>query len=80
MVIDIALYVNIVIDITSYVGIEVDYSAEVAGIQPGLAVTCCLILCWIGDHPAQCKVGKFLGSGGIHACRCDKVKGIFNYI
>lgn len=22
-------------------------------------------------------MGKFLGSGGIHACRCDEVEGIF---
>jgi len=36
----------------------------------------CLLLCWTGDHPAQCEVGKFLGAGGTHACRRDKVEGI----
>lgn len=36
----------------------------------------CLILCWTGDHPAQCEVGKFLASGGVHACRRDKLQGL----
>ena len=58
------------------VGIEVNYRGEVAGIQPGPAVIRCIILCWVGDHPAQCEVGKFFGSGGVHACRRDKVKGM----
>ena len=29
--------------------------------QPGPAIIRCIILCWIGDHPARCEVGKFLG-------------------
>ena len=50
------------------IGIEVDYKTSIADIDPGPAVIRCLILCWTGDHPAQCKIGKFLSSGGIHAC------------
>ena len=57
------------------IGIEVDYKASIADIDPGPAVIRCLILCWTGDHPTQCEIGKFLSSGGIHACRRDKVKG-----
>ena len=67
-------------DIHYLVGIEVNYRGEVAGIQPGPAVIRCIILCWVGDHPAQCEVGKFLGSGGVHACRRDKVKGMYTYV
>lgn len=33
-----------------------------------------LLLLWMGDYPAQCEVGKFI-SGGIQACRRDKLKG-----
>ena len=58
----------------------VDYKGEVAGIQPGPALIRCVILCWTGDHPAQCEVGKFLGSGGVHACRRDKLQGRVNKI
>ena len=65
--------------IISVTGIEVDYKGTVAGIQAGPAVIRCILLCWIGDHPAQCEVGKFLGSRGVHACRRDKVSGI-NYL
>lgn len=64
----------------SYAGIEVDYKGEVAGIDPGPAVIRCIVLCWTGDHPAQCEVGKFLGSGGVHACRRDKVEGMLHRI
>ena len=56
-------------------GIQVDYKGRVAGIEPGPTVIRCLILCRTGDHPAQCEVGKFLSSGGVHACRRDRVKG-----
>ena len=41
--------------------------------EPGPIVIRCLLLCWTGDHPAQCEIGKFLGTGGYSACRCDKV-------
>lgn len=56
-------------------GIQVDYKGKVAGLEPGSAQIRCLLLCWTGDHPAQCEVGKFLSSGGIHACRRDKLEG-----
>ena len=64
----------------AYTGIGVDYKGEVAGIQPGPALIRCVILCWTGDHPAQCEVGKFLGSGGVNACRRDKLQGRVNKI
>lgn len=32
-------------------------------------------MCWTGDHPAQCEIGKFLSTGGIHACRRDNIEG-----
>ena len=56
-------------------GIEVDYRGNVAGIQPGPTKIRCMLLCWTGDHPAQCEVGKFLSSGGVHSCRRDKLEG-----
>ena len=61
-----------------FVGIQVNYAAKVENIEPGPAIIRCLILCWTGDHPAQCEVGKFLGAGGLHACRHDKVTGKCN--
>ena len=57
------------------IGIEVDYKGCIAGIPPGPAVIRCLLLCWTGDHPAQCEAGKFLSTGGLHACRRDLVQG-----
>ena len=62
---------------TLYKGIEVDYKGTIAGIPPGPMTIRCMLLCWTGDHPAQCEVGKFLGSGGHHACRRDDLEGIF---
>ena len=56
-------------------GIQVDYAARIADFEPGPANVRCLLLCWTGDHPAQCEVGKFLGAGGVSACRRDKVQG-----
>lgn len=50
-------------------GIQVDYKRTVAGISPGLTTIRCLLLCWTGDHPAQFEISKFLGSGGLSACR-----------
>ena len=58
-------------------GIEVDYKGIIAGIPPGPMTIRCLLLCWTGDHPAQCEIGKFLGSGGHHACRRDKLQGAY---
>ena len=53
-----------------------NYAAKIANIEPGPTVIRCLLLCWTGDHPAQCEIGKFLGAGGFSACRRDKVTGI----
>ena len=41
---------------------------------PGYFDVRVLLLLWTGDYPAQCEVEKFI-SGGIQACRRDKVKG-----
>ena len=62
------------------IGIEVDYRGEIAGIPPGPTKVRCLLLYWTGDHPAQCEIGKFLGSGGVHACRQDQLKGKYLYM
>ena len=58
-----------------FIGIEVYYAGEVAGIPPGRATIRCLILCWTGDYPAQCEVGKFIFND-VRPCRRDKLKGI----
>ena len=58
-----------------FIGIEVYYAGEFAGIPPGRATIRCLILCWTGDYPAQCEVGKFIFNG-VHPCRRDKLKGV----
>lgn len=58
-------------------GIEVDYKETIAGIPPGPMTIRCLLLCWTGDHPAQCEIGKFLGAGGQHVCRRDKLQGAY---
>ena len=63
------------IPIITRIGISVNYSATIGGIEVGPAVIRCILLCWTGDHPAQCEVGKFLGTGGAHPCRRDKVEG-----
>ena len=55
-----------------------DYAAKIANIEPGPTVMRCLLLCWTGDHPAQCEIGKFVGAGGLSACRRDKVTGQYN--
>lgn len=57
------------------VGIHVNYRGKIEGLEPGSIQIRCLLLCWTGDHPAQCEVGKFLSTGGIHACRRDKLEG-----
>ena len=69
----VCMYIYIYVFI--YIGIQVDYATKVANLEPGPAVIRCLLLCWTGDHPAQCEIGKFLGAGGSHACRRDKVTG-----
>lgn len=73
-----ALQLNIKVHlIFVHTGIEVDYKGNIAGLEPGKVLLRCLILCWTGDHPAQCEVGKFLSSGGLHACRRDKLEGSY---
>ena len=59
-----------------FIGFEVQYQGEVDQFQPGPAIIRCL-LCWTGDHPAQCEVVKFLSSEGIHPCQRDEVEGTF---
>ena len=57
-------------------GIEVDYVSTIEGIAPGKATLRCILLCWTGDYPAQCEVGKFIKNGK-HPCRRDKLEGIY---
>lgn len=59
---------------TSELGLDVDYCGEVAGLQPGRAKLRCIILCWTGDYPAQCEVGKFIKNGK-HPCRRCTLEG-----
>jgi len=59
---------------------EVGYKGRIEELEPGKILIRCLLLCWTGDHPAQCEVGKFLSSGGLHACRRDKLEGKYVYI
>lgn len=54
-------------------GIQVNYSQPVAGIAPGPTRIRHLLLCWEGDHPAQCEVGKFIKCGKNGCRRCRKV-------
>ena len=58
-----------------HAGIDVDYQGTVAGITPGRAKLRCIILCWTGDYPAQCEVGKFIKNGK-RLCRRDTLEGI----
>ena len=49
--------------------------STIEGIAPGKATLRCILLCWTGDYPAQCEVGKFIKNGK-HPCRRDKLEGI----
>ena len=55
-------------------GFEVEHKGGLPGFQPERVVIRHLLLCWTGDYPALCEVGKFL-NGGVSPCRRCKLKG-----
>ena len=57
-------------------GFEVNYPSEIVieGYQPSsVEVVRVLLLCWAGDHPGQCEVGKLLNQGKCGCRRCELV-------
>lgn len=57
-------------------GFKVSYPSgvKIEGFQPQKEETIrVLILCWTGDHPAQCEVGKFLNQGRCGCRRCKMI-------
>uniref|UniRef100_A0A7M5XBD8 Uncharacterized protein n=1 Tax=Clytia hemisphaerica TaxID=252671 RepID=A0A7M5XBD8_9CNID len=55
-------------------GVEVQYPIDVGDLKAGKAKIRCMLICWIGDYPAQCQIGKF-SCKGTYGCRVDKCKG-----
>ncbi|XP_066914088.1 uncharacterized protein [Clytia hemisphaerica] len=56
-------------------GMEVDYPSDIMeGLNGGKFTVRCMLLCWTGDYPGHCQIGKF-SRGGTHGCRLDKCKG-----
>ena len=59
----------------NFLGVEVEYPIDVSGdIKAGKCTIRCLLICWTGDYPAQCQIGKF-SCKGTYGCRVDKCKG-----
>uniref|UniRef100_A0A7M5V1D4 Uncharacterized protein n=2 Tax=Clytia hemisphaerica TaxID=252671 RepID=A0A7M5V1D4_9CNID len=56
-------------------GTEVDYPIDVGPIKAGKATLRCMLLCWTGDYPAQCQIGKF-SNKGTFGCRVDDCEGV----
>lgn len=56
-------------------GYDVEYVSDVDGLPHGKAKIRHLLLCFTGDYPAICEVGKFL-RGGKSSCRRCKVSGV----
>lgn len=55
-------------------GVDVYYAGDFEDLPCGKLQIRCLILCWTGDLPAQCEVGKFIFCGQF-SCRREKLKG-----
>eukprot|EP00111_Clytia_hemisphaerica_P012099 TCONS_00035538-protein len=55
-------------------GLEVKYPIDVGNLKAGNCTIRCLLICWTGDYPAQCQIGKF-SCRGTYGCRVDKCKG-----
>ncbi|XP_066932853.1 uncharacterized protein [Clytia hemisphaerica] len=55
-------------------GLEIDYPPGVYTEDGGKFTVRCMLLCWTGDYPGQCQVGKF-SCKGTFGCRVDKCKG-----
>ena len=55
---------------------EVEYPIDVGEIKAGRFTVRCILVCWTGDYPAQCQVGKF-SNKGTFGCRVDECQGNF---
>lgn len=58
-------------------GLKVSYPLQLKNNQfqsSAVENICLLLLCWTGDHPGQCKIGKFLNQGKC-GCRREKLSG-----
>uniref|UniRef100_A0A7M5WW45 Uncharacterized protein n=3 Tax=Clytia hemisphaerica TaxID=252671 RepID=A0A7M5WW45_9CNID len=55
-------------------GMDIDYPEVDDEFPAGRFRVRCMMLCWTGDYPAQCQVGKF-SCKGTFGCRVDKCKG-----
>ena len=56
-------------------GYEVEHKGGLQGFEPEKVLIRHLLLCWTGDYPGLCEVGKFL-NGGVSPCRRCKLKGV----
>lgn len=56
-------------------GYEVEHKGGLQGFEPEKVLIRHLVLCWTGDYPGLCEVGKFL-NGGVSPCRRCKLKGV----
>lgn len=56
-------------------GYEVEHKGGLPGFQTEKVLIRHLLLCWTGDYPALCEVGKLL-NGGVSPCRRCKLKGV----
>ena len=52
-----------------------NFRIPVCGHAAGHAVIRHLVLCWAGDHNAQCEVGKFIKCGKCGCRRCKTTSG-----
>ena len=52
-----------------------NFCIPVCGCATGQAVIRHLVLCWAGDHNAQCEVGKFIKCGKSGCRRCKTNSG-----
>ena len=55
-------------------GTKVKYARDIGGGEAGETIVSCMLLCWTGDYPAQCEVGKFINCG-ILPCRRHHLRG-----
>ena len=53
-----------------------NFFITVCGGAAGHAVIRHLVLCWAGDHNAQCEVGKFMKCGKSGCCRCKTMTSV----
>lgn len=56
-------------------GYEVEHKGGLQGFESEKVLIRHLLLCWTGDYPGLCEVGKFL-NGGVSPCRRCKLKGV----